>query len=705
MDKDISIGKDIPGFILLLYILLFLGDSSLCQTWEFTGGPKQSIAYDILFTKSGRLISSNKDGIFYSDNFGTDWQPAYGSDSIYSFIQTYNGNLLAATPKGLIRSTNNGENWTILGSAGYNICQSPKDSSLLYIDGRNLFKSTDNGMGWTRIWSGDTASCLAVNDSGWIYVGVKYAFLMISKDNGKTFQRINTGYYQWFSGYDISNAYIYSSVQDHHGGIYLKINNPSILGDQIFLYDNKQLSLLTLESPWGLRTPFLNVMDNGNLIYQSDYHLQEYLYTLQKSQALFRLNQGEVQSVSKVEMHGKIWIIKFNNLGIYRSTDAGFTWNEIGQDYKQCLSVYVNPNGTIFTGVYSSLFLGGLYQSGDDGTSWINIDPQNHGGYYIHINSLKNGNLVAAGTNGLFIHDKINSYWIHPDNISYPNSQYVSKNGVIYVGDYYNGIFISRDNGHSWVKSDSSLQTSAISGFGESGTGRVFAAVWPSGVYYTDNNGLSWTPSTSDAITYTNVFDFAYKNDTIFAATSYGVDFSTDNGINWEQMYSLNQNLKRILAAPNGDLLTVGFNNKIYRSTDDGEKWADFDDGLSGREINDIYIDITGKIFVATDSGIYSTERYKIGPASNAQFLLVGQNFPNPFNSYTVVLFSIPVPSQVSLTVYNLLGQRVSVLFNKNFDKGNYRYTWDASKFSSGVYFLRLEGKGSSSTIKVLLMK
>ncbi len=80
------------------------------------------------------------------------------------------------------------------------------------------------------------------------------------------------------------------------------------------------------------------------------------------------------------------------------------------------------------------------------------------------------------------------------------------------------------------------------------------------------------------------------------------------------------------------------------------------------------------------------------------------QNYPNPFNPSTVIKFSIKEQSNVSLDVFNTLGQKVATLINKELSAGNYKYTFDGSKLSSGVYFYRLKSGNSFVQIKKMLL-
>jgi len=81
------------------------------------------------------------------------------------------------------------------------------------------------------------------------------------------------------------------------------------------------------------------------------------------------------------------------------------------------------------------------------------------------------------------------------------------------------------------------------------------------------------------------------------------------------------------------------------------------------------------------------------------------QNYPNPFNPSTTIEFSIPKSEYVSLKIYNLLGQEVENLVSKKLIPGNYKYTWNASQFASGVHFYKLEACGFQQVKKLVLMK
>ncbi len=85
-------------------------------------------------------------------------------------------------------------------------------------------------------------------------------------------------------------------------------------------------------------------------------------------------------------------------------------------------------------------------------------------------------------------------------------------------------------------------------------------------------------------------------------------------------------------------------------------------------------------------------------------------NFPNPFNPETTIRYDLPFPSHINLSVYNMSGQRVALLVDKELEAGTHSTVWDGKddngkRLANGVYLYRMESDGFVKTRKMVLMK
>ena len=95
--------------------------------------------------------------------------------------------------------------------------------------------------------------------------------------------------------------------------------------------------------------------------------------------------------------------------------------------------------------------------------------------------------------------------------------------------------------------------------------------------------------------------------------------------------------------------------------------------------------------------------------AAVPQTFALGQNFPNPFNSGTVIRFALPVSGAVDLSVYNLAGQQVAMLVEGVRQTGSYSINWDGRDESgralaSGIYLYQLRTEVGQKEVRKLLL-
>jgi len=118
-------------------------------------------------------------------------------------------------------------------------------------------------------------------------------------------------------------------------------------------------------------------------------------------------------------------------------------------------------------------------------------------------------------------------------------------------------------------------------------------------------------------------------------------------------------------------------------------------------------------VMFGAKTGMYSIQRFVKGPSSVsrvegvvAQNFKLEQNYPNPFNPSTTINFSLPVASNVTLKVYNMLGAEVATVAEGFHAAGSYTAKFDASNLASGVYMYTLRtSNGFVQSNKMMLMK
>jgi hypothetical protein len=81
------------------------------------------------------------------------------------------------------------------------------------------------------------------------------------------------------------------------------------------------------------------------------------------------------------------------------------------------------------------------------------------------------------------------------------------------------------------------------------------------------------------------------------------------------------------------------------------------------------------------------------------------QNYPNPFNPATKIEFELPQEGNVTLKVYNTLGEEVAILINRSMEAGAYTFNFNANGLSNGIYIYQLRTNNVTLTKKMVLMK
>jgi hypothetical protein len=81
------------------------------------------------------------------------------------------------------------------------------------------------------------------------------------------------------------------------------------------------------------------------------------------------------------------------------------------------------------------------------------------------------------------------------------------------------------------------------------------------------------------------------------------------------------------------------------------------------------------------------------------------ENYPNPFNNRTIIQYQLPKPCKVELSIYNLIGQKLTTLVSVNQQAGKYQVNWDATDFPSGIYYYIIKADEFRQVKKMIMLK
>ena len=118
----------------------------------------------------------------------------------------------------------------------------------------------------------------------------------------------------------------------------------------------------------------------------------------------------------------------------------------------------------------------------------------------------------------------------------------------------------------------------------------------------------------------------------------------------------------------------------MYQSVNEGQTWTILNSGLNHLNVTSLLIDNDGYLYAGTDGGgVYKSSEVVVGlneeiALQPSEFQLY-QNYPNPFNSSSVIEYSIPNSSQVTLKIFNTLGEEIETLVNEEKSFGTYELT------------------------------
>jgi len=149
-------------------------------------------------------------------------------------------------------------------------------------------------------------------------------------------------------------------------------------------------------------------------------------------------------------------------------------------------------------------------------------------------------------------------------------------------------------------------------------------------------------------------------------------------------------------ANDNNDFIEIG---QMSADNDENKKYSLLSEKIEQPEV--VYFRIKQ---INKDGSVIYSDVAKVGQGI-VDDLIIGQNFPNPFNPTTLIEFELVQDSDVEVKVYNLAGKEIALLHKGFLSKGVHQFMFDASGFSSGVYLYQITTPLSSQTRKMILAK
>ena len=378
------------------------------------------------------------------------------------------------------------------------------------------------------------------------------------------------------------------------------------------------------------------------------------------------------------------------NTGVYASYNRGENWALIktmsiaGSTISRCHSFYVSPLDTnIWVAAVESTPDKVIYSS-DYGTTWstsiginfsaygqpLEMDQNNPSTFYY----VPDGGGFYKSTNSGASFTQISAFpFISPCDIVV---MYDSAN-VLYLGESSpSRIYKSTNSGVNWSLSMTYTSGSEIPSIANSTFDKTiaYASTFSSPIYKTSNYGDNWT----NILTLGSSgwgSDLCHEDPNLYAVGTYGgaTCFSTmNNGASFSTS-SIGGGSGAGFIYPERGYLFAQQTSNLYK----------------------FYANYT----VAT------TINEHVDPMSMPQSFTLYQNLPNPFNPETKIKFDLSQSGNITLDVYNQLGQLIKNLSSGFRTAGSYEVQFDGSGLSSGIYFYRLTSPGGVQTKKMFLVK
>jgi hypothetical protein len=693
--------KKIVYSLFLLIVTIFSFTTNNCNAqWVFSNGPYSGDGRCFLVTPSVVHAGTNGHGTLYSPDNGIHWYSSGNvgltNQNVNCFIQI-GANFFAGTNGGVFLSTNSGGSWfgvnTGLGNSPVKTF-ALIGSTLFAGTTGGIYQTTDNGALWTYVGYGignsNINSLLALNNV--LYAGTAGGGVFKSTDNGNTWSSANFGLInQNINILFASGNVIYAgtSASASTDGLYKTTN----YGVNWLLSGLQNLNVYTL------------VLNSGNLYAGTNAGVYRSSNGGINWSSALGLQANSVYSLNNAGNN----ILAGTNEGFAASTNGGAAW-----DYNGYMAMWVNYFTSSSTNLFTASGSYGVWTSSNSGNSWYSV---NNGLPFLRIMSLTNsGSTVYAAytnnnltQNGIYKTTNNGAEWVYFYNtISRTIRTMKSRSQYFYIGLFFrssnSGLYFSSDSGQSFMP-DYSLYNVSVSDVEFQDANEVY--ITTGNVLRSTNNGVNWSTVYSAG----GVNELAVSGNYIFGGTGNGVIMSTNDGLNWNSIGMTGKTINAIEVYQNNIIVSTQ-DSGFYLTNNYGGIWHKKNQGITVSPIYNTCLYIYNS-YIFSGIGNIGAWRRNLSEIISIQNISaeipekfsLSQNYPNPFNPSTKISFAIPKSSIVRIAIFDITGKEIEVLVNEQIQPGTYETTWNASAFSSGLYFCRMTTGNYTETKKMLLIK
>jgi photosystem II stability/assembly factor-like uncharacterized protein len=380
-------------------------------------------------------------------------------------------------------------------------------------------------------------------------------------------------------------------------------------------------------------------------------------------------------------------------------------WQPIGLQGRSITCVALNPAGVLFAGTASD----GLHRSSDGGATWTKVFSEGDSIQGIAINAHDDIYVCSPRFTGIRHSDDDGVTWSSPAGFTEPVTT-IAVGPLPHVYAAGTQISHSKDNGATWLLDVPYFRFSAyVWSMAISEVPQIFAVPVRDGSFVVRSTDHSnwWdkkvlTPGCT-AIAYS-------PNGTIFVGAAAGVYRSTDYAENYTLVTTglPGVPVRCFAFTPAGTVYAGTLGAGVYFSVDNGGSWAPMNNGLSVPDVQTLAMDAQGRLIAGTASGVFRSAPVTTGVTqcgTRTAGCTLGQNYPNPCTSSTVLPFTMPHAGRMTLRVYDLRGTLLCTETRTVDAAGLQQQQVNTAALPAGVYRCTLEACGGLQSRLMTVMK